>query len=218
MYHTILHSLFNNNYITTYHNLSSESSGNDIRGHMNDFYTTYIENPNDTTKQLSKHLSDNIFCDDSTVRENSDGSEHHYYYGAYIRLNNSNPIPTLECPEGRYTVNGLPTSKGVQTYKYLEYPIGSLNGDEAAMAGAKYNTNNTSYYLYKNNIKTWLYSSHYEFWNDFTSYKEYMSIDNNGKLTYGDHYSTFNVRPVVNLRAETLATGNGTDLDPYNVN
>ena len=139
-----------------------------------------------------------MWCNDRSVASTSG-------YGAYGRLI-TNKTPSLECPNkvDKYT---LMSSKA--NYKaelngngYLKYPIGLLTADEVAMAGAVYNMQNASYYLYTGQ-DFWLMSPYG--W-DGSNASEFV-VDYTGSL--GNDYvssSSSGVRPSVSLKPGTEIT------------
>ncbi len=117
-----------------------------------------------------------------------------FYYTGYKRLY-TDYAPTLSCPSG-----------DVYTLK-----VGLITADEVEFAGGK-NANNTSYYLC-NRQNYWTMSPYY--WNEYSAYVFQVRYD--GNLTNNPVSSAFGLRPVINLKADTLfATGgNGTQSNPY---
>jgi len=132
------------------------------------------------------------------------------YYGAFTRFVpdsvKNNPTPTLKCKNASdlYTVSGA--SKG---NKSLTYPVGLITADEVNAAGAVYGTANSSYYLYTNSLY-WTMSPSY-----YGGGAVVFNIDSTGFLGAYWVTSTWGVRPVINLKANTLFIGNGTSSNPY---
>ena len=102
-----------------------------------------------TTLKDNDLIADQIFCNDrsasstQTAAWTSTGAT--YYYGAYGRLD-SNKTPILTCPTAsdKFTVDA---SNGNGA---LTYPVGLITADEIVLAGEKYGTGNSTYYLYTN--------------------------------------------------------------------
>lgn len=134
------------------------------------------------------------------------------YYAAKDRLQKSNS-PSLKCSNASsdlFTVIG--SSKG---NKSLQYPIGLITADEVAYAGGVFGSSNSSYYLYTG--QTYWTMSPYYFYDDGGAYVFYVwasgSLYNNAyDVTY-----MYGVRPVINLKADTLFTGTGSSTDPFTV-
>ena len=134
------------------------------------------------------------------------------YYGAYIRLI-TNKAPVLTCSDSNDLFTPSGSTKG---NKKLSKPIGLITADEVAYAGGVYGTNNTSYYLYNNQYYWTMSPSDY-----YNSYGAYVfSVYSNGGLS-NDYYGVSNtspgVRPVINLKADTVFDegGAGTSSNPY---
>ena len=90
--------------------------------------------------------------------------------------------------------------------------------DEVVMAGGKWGTANSSYYLYNGNYY-WTMSPSYLYFrtSDSTRWDSVFYVNNNGQLTNNGVNTARGVRPVINLKADTLfATGGtGTQSNPY---
>ena len=169
-----------------------------------------------TTLKDNDLIADQIFCNDrsasltQTAPWTSTGAD--YYYGAYGRLFNKKE-PQLICPTAsdKFTVN---TSNGNGA---LTYPVGLITADEVAMAGGKFSSDNSSYYLYTN--QDYFLGSPFGFSSDssFGGAIEF-SVNNSGFLISTVVYSEFNdARPVVSLSSKAKLLGNGTYSNPYTV-
>ena len=169
-------------------------------------------------------VADTLFCNDrSTPGMTATGwssdtglgyGTNYTGYGATARTrvwNNKESAPTFKCPQKNdaFTVND--TSKGNGA---LTYPVGLITADEIVAAGSgKYQTNNTSYYLYNPNSWYWSLSPYY-----FASgYAFVFVVHSPGDLNLAYVYSGGAVAPVINLSAEYVKTlrGTGTTTDPY---
>ena len=215
-------SKFNNNmnkseyvgYMYTEGKQHGNSTDSAIKTAIDNWYKTTTLETDSATKSL---VADQIFCNDrspsstQTVAWTSTGG---FNYGALGRLSN-NKVPILTCPTAsdKFTVN---TSNGNGA---LTYPVGLITADEVAMAGGKYNANNTTYYLYTNQTY-WLGSSF-----RFLSDAEYgnralgTSVDSSGNMyNYLNEVNySYGVRPVVSLSSKAKLLGNGTYNDVYTV-
>ena len=112
------------------------------------------------------------------------------------------------CIRDRYT-----TSNATQGNKALTYPVGLITADEVAFAGGKGCANNSSYYLYTNQVY-WSLSPH-----DFNGSASVFYVGSKGHLSYNFVGGTTpGVRPVINIRSDvTISSGDGTMENPYNV-
>ena len=155
---------------------------------------------------------DQIFCNDRSasstqaVAWSSTGST--YYYGTYGRLI-SKKEPILTCPiaSDKFTVNA---SNGNGA---LTYPVGLITADEVAMAGGKSGSNNSTYYLYTNQL----------YWSGSPS-----DFNLNGSTSEFYVYSpgligtyllvnALGARPVISLSSKAQLSGSGTYNDVYTV-
>ena len=186
-----------------------------IKTAIDNWYKTTTLETDATTKELVSQ--DQIFCNDRSATTSSSGTPGEisgsmstrttYYYGAYVRLINKKE-PQLICPTAsdKFTVN---TSNGNGA---LTYPVGIITADEVAMAGGKFGTSNSSYYLY---TKQYYWSgSPYSFGSSFAS--EFF-VNSSGSLYGTDVTNANGARPVVSLSSKAKLSGNGTYSKPYTV-
>lgn len=156
---------------------------------INKNLTTYYEN---NLKYYDEYIYNSKFCleTDGTTTDNEK------VYNAYSRLM-TNKIPTFNC---------LGT-----TYKSK---IGLLTTDEVIYAGANFDEENTTYYLYNKKIESIWWTSNLA----KSSSTEFFpfSVDPTGKIidtTSGILYR--GLRPTINLTKRVIVSGTGTINDPY---
>ena len=136
------------------------------------------------------------FCSNRDVRNGSEWASqpnNTLYYSSYERLI-ANKNPTLECNES----------------DILHLPIGLITADEASFAGGLGYGNNQSFYL-NNNLTYWTMTPFWYYSKQSASFgisEGVITFDRVASQPYG-------VRPVINLKADTLFTGTGTSTDPY---
>ena len=157
---------------------------------------------------------DQIFCNDrsagstQTAAWTSTGAA--YYYGAEGRLTQTTKSPQLTCPKesDKFTVN---TSNGNGA---LTYPVGLITADEVVMAGGKFGTGNSTYYLYTN--KSYWSGSPNQF-NIYENEANEFQVYSSGNI--GPYYvaGIAGARPVVSLSSKAKLSGNGTYDDVYTV-
>ena len=118
------------------------------------------------------------------------------YYAAYDRVvrTSSNVNPSFKCSNSS---------------DLLKIPIGLITADEVVMAGLAW-SDNSSNYLYTNQ-SYWTMSPR----NFNGAFANVFAVNSNGSLGSANVINTRGVRPVVNLKADTLFTGTGTTTDPY---
>ena len=104
----------------------------------------------------------------------------------------------------RFTVNDTFLGNGD-----LNYPIGLLTADEAAVAGLVRGVENSTNYLYTNQ-NFWLLSP--ARFSTFTARQFYLSSKAQIDVFNGGAYG---VRGVLNLIPETTVTGTGSELDQF---
>ena len=150
-----------------------------------------------TLASYASKIADGKYCNDRNVQSGSSwtatGSS--FNYAGYKRLY-TDYAPTLSCNSG-----------DVYTLK-----VGLITADEVEFAGGK-EANNTSYYLY-NGQAYWTMSP--SLW-DGSGARVFLVRGSDGYLYAGYVDGTYGLRPVINLKADTLfATGgNGTQSKPY---
>ena len=166
-----------------------------------------------TLKDNSLVSQDQIFCNDrsasstQTAAWTSTGAA--YYYGADGRLN-SNKKPILTCPEESDKFTSKESSIG---NKALEYPVGLITADELAMAGGKFGTSNSTYYLYTNQY--YWSGSPRSFDSSGSAYE--FRVYSSGLLRDYRVDTANGARPVVSLSSKAKLSGNGTYSNPYTV-
>ena len=133
------------------------------------------------------------------------------YYGAYIRLHNkgtSNSNPSLQCDsQDVYT-----TTDSSSGNKSLQYPIGLVTADEAALTGITWNNANTESYLCTG-VYYWTISPG---WLDQGGAVSF-TIDGDCVLSKWSVNGRSDIRPVINIRADVALSGSGTTSDPFKI-
>ena len=170
------------------------ASNSDILDTLNTWYTTNISSADRAHVDTSAW-----FCSDREMASGynwSSQTSSTIHHAAYERLYTNN-APTLQCSNSS---DRLTTPNGV----------GLITADEVAFAGGVWTTANQSYYLYTGQ-NYWTMSPFYVGSNGW-AYLFY--VYSNGQL----YYTTVSgrlVRPVINLRADTTVTGDGTASSPF---
>ena len=188
---------------------SSKSLATAQTNNTNSAIKTTIDNwyKNNLTAYTSK-LDDETFCNDRSIPSGTGYKIDSYtYYGAYDR-NADRRLPSLKCAQDN---DKFKVSNEVAK---LEYPVALITADEIAMAGGVYNTSNTNYYLYNGQYQWTLSPSYFTPSNSTT--RAWLVYPSGGLLPGGRVANSFGIRPVINLRADTLITkGDGTALNPF---
>ena len=146
------------------------------------------------------------FCSDRNMERGSNWSSQpsgEMYYAAWERLY-MNKNPSLACSSN----------------DIIKEPVGLITADEVAFAGGVLVIANQSYYLY-NNQYYWTMTPDYYNGSEagVMVMLENGSIGDNGGNVNWDKYnnSDVGIRPVINLKANTKFTGNGTVDSPFEV-
>ena len=188
---------------------SSKSLATAQTNNTNSAIKTTIDNwyKNNLIAYTSK-LADETFCNDRSIARGTGYKTDSYtYYGSYNR-NADRKTPSLKCAQDndKFKVSSASAK--------LDYPVALITADEMAMAGGVLDTANTNYYLYNGQYQ-WSLSPGY-----FISYSSQANVWYvlpSGSL-YPYYYVAFSfgVRPVINLKADTLITkGDGSSLNPF---
>ena len=189
--------------------VTKSSTDSTIKAAVDKFYEKYL-------KKYENVLSDSIYCNDRSVYSGTGKGTNTTKYGATKRKENNSV--TLKCPQqnDRYTVSDTVKGNGA-----LKYPIGLLTYDELVYAGAYYQQRNDSYYLYNSLING---NNYYTMTpeafqlatggNSITIYYSELGWSVAGSTII---YGGIAIRPVINLKADTQVTGEGTSDNPYQV-
>ena len=156
----------------------------------------------------TSYLADETFCNDRSI---SSGSGYliaqQTYYESFNRLYNKK-TPSLKC------VQDNDKFKVSNESAKLDYPISLITADEVAMAGGVYNMANSNYYLYNGQYFWTLSPSNFHPY--YSRSRIWLVMSSGGMYDWIDITSSYNVRPVINLKADTQITkGDGTVLNPY---
>ena len=164
-----------------------------IKTYLDNWYTKYF-NENIGTSRFVK----STFCNDRNTTSTWASTGSNIDYAPYTRLSADTPTPTFECNTADVVTNNL----------------GLITADEIVLAGGKYNTDNSAFYL-NNNMAYWAGSPR-----DFRGGISYVfELLPFGGLSYdlvSDRY--FAARGVVSLSSESKLLGSGTYNDVYTVN
>ena len=164
-----------------------------IKTYLDNWYTKYFNENIETSR-----FSQTTFCNDRNTSSTWASTGSTIKYAAYTRLSSSTPTPTFECNTADVVTNNF----------------GLIAADEIVLAGGKYATDNSAFYL-NNNMAYWA-GSPYGF------YVGISRVFGLGPIygRYGDtvSYRHFGARGVVSLSSESKLLGSGTYNDVYTVN
>ena len=177
-----------------------------IKTKLDNWYKTNM------TSYTSK-LADETFCSDRSITSGSGYlTTPTTIYGAYNRLQD-NKKPSLKCSQDNDKF------KMSNESAKLDYPVGLILADEVALAGGRtyYNgaySPNSNYYLY--NGKYFWTLSPSDFHSSNSIAHVWAVLPSGGLNPWYYVASSFGVRPVINLKADTLITkGDGSSLNPF---
>ena len=164
-----------------------------IKTYLDNWYTKYF-NENIGTSRFVK----STFCNDRNTTSTWASTGSNIDYAPYTRLSADTPTPTFECNTADVVTNNL----------------GLITADEIVLAGGKYNTDNSAFYL-NNNMAYWAGSPHGFDGGDSAVFV----LSPIGGLTYGNvSRRSGAARGVVSLSSESKLLGSGTYNDVYTVN
>ena len=163
----------------------------------NSVVKNYLDNWYENTflgQEEANYISDTLFCNDRDILLTS------IYYSESL---------TLQCSRqsDRFTVEDKITGNGA-----LVYPIGLITNDEVFAAGG-YTTTNTNFYLYTG-FNFWTLTP-YDDTERYANVHFVNSLGRSGNYSYVTNLS--GIRPVINLKADSLKFGDGTANNPYRV-
>ena len=168
-------------------------TNSELKTVVDNWFTTNITGDN-----ASKVVSGNYFCEAARVAYN--GTNYKLNTGSTKLTAKESYTPTFEC-----TTDG--NGKGVVTSK-----VGLVTYDEIIYAGGWYYVSGLSYPYYLNSGNLYWTMSPAGF-NDFYAFA--WLVDSDGHTGRNGVHSTYGIRPVLNLSADTLVSGSGTESDPY---
>ncbi len=180
------------------------STDSTIKADLDSWYTTNLK-----STYGSKMDGSVGFCNDA---DTGSTFEFYQYFKPHDRIY-SNRKPTFKC--NTPTTNLFTTSGGTKGNQKLTNPIGLITADEASFAGATNNDYYSGYYLYTGQ-NYWTMSPF--FFYTIGSVRVFYVYSNGGLLS--DYVNiAYGVRPVINLKADTLFKegGAGTSTNPYEV-
>ena len=164
-----------------------------IKTYLDNWYTKYF-NENIGTSRFIK----TTFCNDRNTSSTWASTGSRVDYAPYTRLSADTPTPTFECNTADVVTNNF----------------GLITADEVVLAGGKYNTDNSAFYL-NNNMAYWAGSPS----SFFAGGSSVFVLSPIYGLGYGDvHNRGAAARGVVSLSSESKLLGSGTYNDVYTVN
>ena len=182
---------------------------------------TWYEN---NLKNYAGYLADSGFCNDRTSLTNNTttgtGTTITYYNG-YFRVSASKP--SLLCLQSN---DLFTTSTANIGNKALKYPIATITVDEVMLSGIpggifdgsmNYTKNSSNYLNINKRFWTMTPTGAYIFYGDKVFKALLFDVEEGGRIDDNRAPFVFNVRPVINLKADSIKSGNGEANTPYKV-
>lgn len=205
---------------STFATVHTNATNTSIKATIDNWYKTNI-----VDKGFGGYVADAIYCNDRSLSSGTGVGTTTTQYASFNRLR-TNKSPILKCPlaNDRFTLttSTLVTTDGNGTNKVLEYPVGLLTADEAALAGAvdkNSSLNNAYFYLRSGSFFYTMTPFIYE------SKAYIMGLNASGALDNTSVEGNYTVRPVISLRADAInytlinnGTTDGTASSPFLVN
>ncbi len=201
-----------NAYVGYMYGTAKSSTYEDTHKNINDstIKTVIDEWYSENMTTYTNKLEDTVWCNDRSIDPTSSGTgagSSKTYYGAFYRLYD-NRTPTLECvnENDRFTVSSE-NGNGA-----LTYPVALLTTDEIAYAGAVWDKNNSSYYLYNND--NWWSLSPYDLLSGIAAA---FHVNSMGYLYQDGVANARGVRPSISLKpgVKVQSGTEGTKGNPY---
>jgi len=181
----------------------TNTTASNMKTEIDNWYVTNIESKG---INITKMVSDTLFCNDRQLVLGTGYGQTVTNYGSYLRLRTTRS-PILRCTDknDRFTVSDISVGNGA-----LSYPIGLITADEVSLAGGRYGSANSSYYLYTNHF-FWTMSP-----NEYSSaHAQQFVVRDDGFLYSTGVYNAMGLRPSLNLIPNTLVTGDGSSSNPF---
>ncbi len=198
---------------STYEETHANINDSTIKKYIDIWYENNIKNT-----KFEQYLADNIFCNDRSVSKSipdgynnggirNDNTAYRWYYGPWD--NNYNNSVKILCHEKNdaFTVNDTVKGNGS-----LKYNVSLISTDEAVLAGG-WNSLNENYFLYTGHWSWTLSPIYFYNWNSGIHGIGVGGSTNNFGLVFNENA----VRVVLNLKPNSLKSGDGTISNAYRV-
>ena len=188
---------------TSMEKAQTNTNDSTIKEYVDEWYEQHIK---DT--EYEQYLADTLFCNDRSFASNNTGTgagNSRTDYRWHTSL--SSTVVTLNCKQqnDRFTVNDEQIGN-----VDLTYPIGLLITDEVYLAGGN-SANNPNYYLHTGNGYWTMTPAR------MNGVSNINTIHSSGRASSGQSHGEYGIRPVINLKPNSLNTGDGTASNPYRI-
>ena len=175
-----------------------------IKEYIDEWYESHIKGT-----EYEPYVSDSLFCNDRSLYHTIPSGYSNLGYGvektAYRAFASSQTTLACKQKNDRFTVDDETIGNGD-----LTYPIALINTDEFYLAGGY--TLTSVHYL--NNGNFYLTMSPR---NTAGSMVSVSTVSSNGSTSQGFVSSSSSVRPVINLKPNSLKQGDGSASNPYRI-
>ena len=182
---------FNSNYNSYAYMYYTNS---EVKPVLESWYNDNIGNNNSYSKYVA---NGNYYCEQAKAK----------YGSSWTSGNASMSIYTNYTPNFKCTTDG-------NGYGLVNSSIGLLTYDEVVYAGGYYNKNNNLYYLQNETNNWWTMSPT----GLYQTYAVVWDVYQDGYINGNRVYSEYIIRPVINIKSDTLVSGSGTSTDPFIIN
>ena len=196
---------------STYAETHANINDSTIKTYIDTWYEKNLKSTN-----YEQYLADNLFCNDRYL--DKDGG-----YGTSVigyRWTWSYNSPRLHC---NLIADSFTKDNDVFGNRALKYSVGLINADEAELAGVYYNIGNEKSYLYIGTYYATMspigFSTSIS--NSSTNVTMISYVRNDGGINWNDETLKigsaylYGVKPVINLKPNSLTSGDGTINNPY---
>lgn len=197
---------------STYAETHANINDSTLKKYIDSWYEKNIKNT-----EYEQYLADNIFCDDRSISSNKEypnlgygnsQTTYRWFYGTGYNPNNENLYVGFNCWQQNDAFTVSDTSKGNGA---LTYPIGAITPDETIFAGG-FSKENSKYYLYSG-VDYWALAA-----DNGNIYTANIGVYNTGMARRAQYVvNNIGVKPVINLKPNSLKSGDGTINNPYTV-
>ena len=169
-----------------------------IKEYVDEWYEQHIK---DT--EYENYLSDTLFCNDRSTSDTIQSGYTNLGYGSEKTDYNGESRLTCEQQNDRFTVNDEIVGNGD-----LTYPIGLIDTEEITISA---NNKNNIFLKTKNNFFTMTPISY--------SNGAFIDYSHNGSFIVSNFrvYNSAGIRPVINLKPNSLKFGDGSVSNPYRI-
>ena len=176
----------------------TNTNDSDVKKYLDDWYRQNLSS-------YSKYLDDSLFCNDRRFAVNNAGTGAGMSTSLYFNNSWHPNNTTLKCNKNDSFSVSYFNGNGD-----LIYPIGLLTSEEGVLAGGF--SSNSNYYLYDGNKSLLMSPDSF----DGNYHGGMRAIDETGDAVgWIDVDEIASVKPVINLKPNSLTSGNGTINNPY---